>query len=152
MKSPLKSFLLLVCTTVSLPGCLFHFAPLPTTEEYVNDVEGTLESYPQLARLQPRIGKYMGGTGLMNGDGFSMPPGSELVEAWGEPDRWRISWWNLNPLVLLFRPASVWYYEVGDKQIYVNISHFLWHGYNQRVWMIGIEDNSSAASVEEVAN
>jgi hypothetical protein len=73
---------------------------------------------------------------------MDMPHVAPLVEKWGEPDSWRLSWWDLLPGILLppFHPCTVWKWRIEDKEVTATIDHPLAFGWHRHVWRLRIEE------------
>ena len=52
-----------------------------------------------------------------------------LLETWGEPADWRVSWWNLWPGNWPFAPQTLWSWPVGERTLRCRIDHPFYDGF-----------------------
>ena len=129
----------LMCTAIIfVSGCASHFNLLPNADEFSKSLPELKQQYPELTRYEPSFGRYWF-TAISD-----MPPAQDLVDKWGEPNEWHMSWWNLMLFTVIppFHPMSRWYWHMGDKVVEVLVDHPIAYGYRPHVFTLEVRERS----------
>ncbi|MHC4471754.1 MAG: hypothetical protein ACYTDY_13525 [Planctomycetota bacterium] len=151
----MKTYLLGLSPILLLLGCV-RLGPVPSVQQFAADPEGTWEAYPELEELASHnasgvLSAFAGVLYSIAPDDWVVVP-SSLVEQWGEPDRTRLSWWNLLPwsiLPLPFHVRKTWFWDAGDKEVYAVVVYSFVKGYTGMIWIVDVEDKPEEEKEEE---
>ncbi len=106
---------------------------LPTPAEMAKKSRYELQSqYPDLAKLDRAVVR----AASMGAD---LGEGEDLITAWGEPDEWSMSLWNIIPFIAVLRPKTYWGWEFGQKQVEARIDHHWYRLFRPEVRWIDIQ-------------
>jgi hypothetical protein len=113
-------------------GTVRSFGKLPSHKDLANKSRYELQTqYPDLAKFDPASVKIVT-------YGADLGEAEDLVAAWGEPDEWSASGWNLIPFIAVLRPRTYWGWHVGDKDIEARIDHHWFRLYRPEVRWIDL--------------
>jgi hypothetical protein len=119
----MRTLLPLLFATTLLQGCAYEIDSVPARADFERPLDEVLADHPQFASQFHENRKALSEhyRGMVYAEPFR--------EAYGEPDSWRLSWWNLFPFNWPIAPQTLWFWEIEGRTLQARVDHPFYLGF-----------------------